>query len=66
MSECRRNNLYVDCDDSECLNAGNIGADCPKWVCDMPNVCDQCLWIREYVQRVRNQQGLGELFNGVS
>ena len=53
FKECERDNLCVDCDDPDCLHAGDIGADCPKWVCDMPNECEQCLWIREYVAKVR-------------
>ena len=58
ITECHRNNLCVDCDDSHCGHAGDIGADCPKWKCDMPEYeCEDCPWIREYVKRARRKEG---------
>ena len=58
ITECHRNNLCVDCDDSRCGHAGDIGADCPKWRCDMPEYeCEDCPWIREYVKRARRKDG---------
>ena len=58
ITECHRNNLCVDCDDPHCGHAGDIGADCPKWRCDMPEYeCEDCPWIREYVKRARRKEG---------
>lgn len=56
---CHRNNLCVDCDDLHCVHAGDIGADCPKWRCDMEYDCDDCPWIREYVKMARRKDGDG-------
>ena len=56
VKECKRDNLCVDCDDSECLHAGEIGADCPKWHCDndKPLDCENCTFIKFYVNDVRS------------
>ena len=60
LSECTRQNLCVDCDNTKCHHAGDIGADCPKWRCDMPEYqCEECPWIREYVKKVREQDDKG-------
>ena len=32
---------------------GDIGADCPKWVCDQDGDCEHCEWIRKYVKLMR-------------
>ena len=34
IDECTRKNFCVDCDDSHCVFAGCIEADCPKWKCE--------------------------------
>ena len=51
LKECKRANLCVDCDDPECLRAGDIGADCPKWECDntVKNDCENCEFIRGWL-----------------
>lgn len=62
MSLCGRKNLCVDCDSNTCLKAGDIGADCPKWRCDN-NVlgnCDNCEFIKEYVEEVRSASEVTE------
>lgn len=60
LRECKRDNLCVDCDDPECLGAGDIGADCPKWVCDNPKGynCEDCDFILEYQKAMRNKEEL--------
>lgn len=64
LKECHRKNLCVDCDDHNCAHAGDIGADCPKWTCDMAEYaydCSECGWIKRYVdearKEMRNEQG---------
>ena len=56
IKECKRDNLCVDCDDPECLHAGEIGADCPKWHCDndQRHDCENCTFIKFYVNDVRS------------
>ena len=57
MGICNLKNLCVDCKSEICGHAGDIGADCPKWTCDMPNYsCEECPWIKEYVEKVRKEQ----------
>ena len=55
LGECKRSNLCVDCDDPECFRAGDIGADCPKVVCDNGAVldCENCEFILEYLSQIR-------------
>lgn len=52
MSECKRDNLCVDCDDDKCWFAGKILSDCPKYHCDMPKDhiedCEHCDFIKQY------------------
>lgn len=57
MSSCTKKSLCVDCDSKTCHRAGDIGADCPKYKCDndIPNDCENCQWIREYVQVMRKE-----------
>lgn len=53
FSECTRKNFCVDCDDSDCLFAGCIEADCPKWKCDNPSMdCENCEFLKEYKREV--------------
>lgn len=60
IRECERDNLCVDCDNLECLGAGDVGADCPKYHCDNDVVldCENCTFIREYQQAMRNKEEL--------
>lgn len=54
---CDRNILCVDCDDRDCMFAGCIEADCPKWVCDNPTLdCETCEFLKEYVKEIRGEQ----------
>ena len=49
LEECLRDNLCVDCDNTNCLHAGSIEADCPKWKCDNPfRDCNNCAFIKDY------------------
>ena len=50
IDECTRTNFCVDCDDSHCVFAGCIEADCPKWKCDNPTM--DCEFLMEYKREV--------------
>lgn len=54
-SKCNKDTLCVDCT-STCTYAGQIGADCPKYKCDndKPMDCQNCKWIQEYINILRN------------
>lgn len=66
LGECNRDNLCVDCDSTTCLRAGDIGADCPKWVCD--NVpygeCENCEFIKEYAESYRKELAANDARKG--
>lgn len=58
MKECKRDNLCVDCDDKNCLHAGQAIADCPKYHCDNPNgiqECEKCDFLKEFQDIMRNE-----------
>jgi hypothetical protein len=66
MSECKRDNLCVDCDDNKCWFAGKILSDCPKYHCDRPKDsiedCEHCAFIKEFQKSQREyykQKGSG-------
>ena len=66
MSECKRDNLCVDCDDNKCWLAGKILSDCPKYHCDRPKDhiedCSTCDFIKEFQKNQREyykQKGSG-------
>ena len=49
INRCTRKNLCVDCNDPDCLLAGDAEADCPKWRCDNPTMdCENCEDLKEY------------------
>jgi hypothetical protein len=53
IDECTRKNFCVDCDDPDCLLAGEVEADCPKWKCDNPSMdCETCEFLKEYKREV--------------
>ena len=54
IDECTRTNFCVDCDDPNCLFAGEVEADCPKWECDnTPTMdCENCEFLKEYKKGV--------------
>lgn len=54
ISECTRTNFCVNCDDPDCIHAGDIGADCPKWKCDNDPImdCARCEFLKEYKREV--------------
>ena len=55
LRTCKRDNFCYECDNKECALCGDIGADCPKWKCDMPDgtECEHCSWITCYIDRTR-------------
>ena len=57
IKTCTRDNLCVDCDNTKCLHAGNIEADCPKWRCDNGHKCGECEFIRKYQDAIRTEGG---------
>lgn len=61
FSECHRNNLCVDCDNTKCWHCGNIEADCPKWICDSDLDCDNCSFIKEFQESERKRYAILEL-----
>lgn len=50
MSECKRTNRCVDCDDEKCIHAGKIMADCPKHHCDNDEDCENCDFIKKFLE----------------
>lgn len=56
LNECSRDCLCVDCDNEKCSAHGDIGADCPKWVCDRDHDCEHCEWIKAYVKLMRGNK----------
>ena len=49
FSECARKGFCVYCDDPDCIHAGDIEADYPKWKCDNPTMdCENCEFLMEY------------------
>lgn len=55
MSECKRNNLCIDCDNTQCMLAGKIISDCPKYNCDNNNQCETCNFIKEFQKEERKR-----------
>ena len=54
VGECTRNNLCVDCDNTECARAGDIAQDCPKYHCDDPiGDCSKCEFMKKYQAEMR-------------
>jgi hypothetical protein len=60
MSECKRNNLCIDCDNSKCWLAGKALSDCPKYYCDRPKEpidqtedCEHCAFLEQYQKDMR-------------
>ena len=57
INTCYRNSLCVDCEADDCVFAGCIEADCPKWKCDNPTMdCETCEFLKEYVKEIRGEQ----------
>ena len=53
INRCTRKNYCVDCDDPDCLLAGEVEADCPKLKCDNPSMdCENCEFLKEYKKGV--------------
>lgn len=52
LKTCTRDNWCSECDDSECLHAGDAAADCPRYKCihDIGDYmdCENCDWLYDY------------------
>ena len=60
LRPCTRKNLCIDCDDLECLQAGEAVADCPKWKCDNEiGDCFSCEFLKEYQEKMRAEYQKG-------
>ncbi len=57
IKECTRDNFCFECDNKNCVFCGDIGAECPKYKCDMPEPmryeCEKCPWIRNYINKLK-------------
>lgn len=62
LKECTRQNLCIDCDNTECYRAGQLIADCPKYHCDRNGVlfehCETCGFLRNYQEEMREYYGM--------
>ena len=58
LSECKRDNLCVDCDNTGCLHCGNLHSDCPKYYCDnkIPHDCEHCEFMTSYFAEYRKSK----------
>ena len=54
LNRCTRHNLCIDCDSPDCLHAGKLIADCPKYTCDSED-CDRCEFIKEFQEDMRKE-----------
>ena len=68
LKECTRQNLCVDCDNTECYHAGQLIADCPKYHCDRNGVlfehCESCSFLRNYQEEMREKYARHNLQTG--
>lgn len=53
---CRKNNSCYSCKSEICMRAGDIGADCPKYRCDMDGDCEHCDFVKEYIKKVYKEE----------
>ena len=64
LSECNRQNLCVDCDNTKCLHHGKMIADCPRYRCDRPKEfqydCEHCEFIDGFIEDMRKGGGDSE------
>lgn len=60
LKTCNRKNLCFDCDDLDCLMAGEAVADCPKCKCDNEvGDCYSCEFLKEYQEKMRAEYQKG-------
>lgn len=59
MTECKRKNLCIDCDDERCMHKGQLIADCPKYYCDRKGElfedCESCDFLKQFQKEMRKQ-----------
>ena len=57
ITECKRDNLCIDCDNHKCIHAGQIIADCPMWHCDREGDafedCESCEVLKQIWKEFR-------------
>jgi hypothetical protein len=56
ITKCHKDNFCKDCKDKECIHAGEIIADCPKWKCDNHFKCEECNFIKEYYTSLKKEK----------
>lgn len=54
LQECDKKILCVDCKE-DCIFAGEISADCPKFHCRNNYHCDSCNFIKKYQEEIRKK-----------
>lgn len=57
IKTCHRQNTCVNYNNNECLHAGNIEADCPKYHCDnkIAQDCKNCEFIKQHIAAMRKE-----------
>lgn len=59
ITECKRENLCVDCDDIKCNRCRDKVSDCPVYPvgrskeCLGSKSCEECKWIEDYILEIR-------------
>lgn len=56
LKPCNRKNLCIDCDNTNCLHAGDYGADCPFWICQVPGTkCSRCKLRKQIIKQLKEE-----------
>jgi hypothetical protein len=65
LSECKRQNLCIDCDNEKCWHHGKLIADCPKYRCDRPGDlfedCESCEFLKQFQNKMRKEYNNGSI-----
>ena len=55
ITDCTRQTTCYDCNNEECVFHGDRQADCPKYVCDRDLDCENCEFIRWFIEEERRR-----------